>query len=102
MREEIIPLYLSKGATIDEARDYCVSGCTEARMPNRDTYLTGGANLNLGAMLELALSNGKMKSYGDRQLGIKMGDPRGFKTFDNVWNAFCLQVKNIIKHTFIA
>ncbi|MCG8530959.1 MAG: glycyl radical protein, partial [Desulfovibrionales bacterium] len=36
--EEVVPLYVSKGATFEEAYDYAVSGCTEARMPNRDTY----------------------------------------------------------------
>jgi hypothetical protein len=39
--EEIVALYVSKGATFAEAYDYAVSGCTEARMPNRD-------NLHLG------------------------------------------------------
>ena len=44
--EEIVPLYVSKGATFEEALDYAVSGCTEARMPNRDTYTSGGAYIN--------------------------------------------------------
>ena len=34
--EEVVPLYAIKGAPMDDALDYAVSGCTEARMPNRD------------------------------------------------------------------
>ena len=59
--EEIVPLYVSKGATFEEALDYAVSGCTEARMPNRDTYTSGGAYINIAAAVEMVLRNGRMK-----------------------------------------
>ena len=47
--EECIPLYVSKGATFEEALDYAVSGCIEIRMPNRDTYTSGGAYTNFAS-----------------------------------------------------
>ena len=59
--EEVVPLYVSKGATFEEALDYAVSGCTEARMPNRDTYTSGGAYINFAAAVEMVLRNGRMK-----------------------------------------
>ena len=52
--EEVIPLLVSKGAEFDEAYDYAVSGCTEARMPNRDTYTSPSAYVNFAAALEMA------------------------------------------------
>jgi len=58
--EEIVPLYVSKGASFEEAYDYAVSGCTEARMPNRDTYTSGGAYINLSAAKGLAVYNGRV------------------------------------------
>ena len=98
--EEVIPLYVSKGATFAEARDYAVSGCTEARMPNRDTYTSGGAYINFAAALEMALYNGRMKKYGDRVLGVETGDPRSFKTWDEFWNAYVRQHELFLKTAF--
>jgi pyruvate formate-lyase/glycerol dehydratase family glycyl radical enzyme len=98
--EEVVPLYVSKGATFEEALDYAVSGCSEARMPNRDTYTSGGAYINFAAALELALSNGRMKKYGDRQLGAETGDPRSFKTWDDLWNAYVTQHNLFLKTAF--
>jgi pyruvate formate-lyase/glycerol dehydratase family glycyl radical enzyme len=99
--EEIIPLYLAKGAQIDEANDYCASGCSEVRMPNRDIYTSPCAWLNLGAVLEMTLYNGKMKAFGDEQIGPATGDPREFTSFEEFWDAYCKQQENILKHTFI-
>ncbi|MFC1929750.1 glycyl radical protein [Chloroflexota bacterium] len=98
--EEIIPLLVAKGATLEEARDYTGSGCTEVRMLNRDTYMTGGAFASLGAAIDMALNNGALRFSGE-QIGVRTGDPRNFKTFDDFMNAFRLQVENIAKHVFI-
>ncbi|WP_243310042.1 (2S)-3-sulfopropanediol dehydratase [Fundidesulfovibrio agrisoli] len=98
--EEVIPLYVSKGATFEEAYDYAVSGCTEARMPNRDTYTSGGAYINFAAALEMALRNGRMKKYGDRALGVETGDPRSFTTWDEFWNAYVRQHELFLKTAF--
>ena len=72
--EEVVPLYVSKGATFAEALDYAVSGCTEARMPNRDTYTSGGAYINFAAAVEMVLRNGRMKKYGSELLGLETDD----------------------------
>lgn len=45
--EQIIPLFLSRGASIEEANDYAGSGCVEARLINRETAITGNAGLRL-------------------------------------------------------
>lgn len=57
--EAIITQLLVNGASIDQARDYSAAGCTEIRMPNIDTYLPLGGNINLAAALEMALNDGK-------------------------------------------
>lgn len=98
--EEVVPLYVSKGASFEEALDYAVSGCSEARMPNRDTYTSGGAYINFAAALEMALSNGRMKKYGDRQLGVETGNPRNFKSWDDLWNAYVAQHLLFLKAAF--
>ncbi|WP_273524803.1 (2S)-3-sulfopropanediol dehydratase [Mailhella massiliensis] len=98
--EEVVPLYASKGGTFEEALDYAVSGCTETRMPNRDTYTSGGAYTNFAAALEMALRQGRMKKYGGEQLGIETPDPRTFKTWDDMWNAYKAQQELFLRATF--
>ena len=99
--EEVVPLYVSKGATFAEAYDYAVSGCTEARMPNRDTYTSGGAYINFAAAVEMVLRNGRMKKYGDRVLGLETGDPCEMQSWDEFWNAYVQQHLLFLKTAFV-
>ncbi len=55
--EEIIPLFVSKGATWEEARDYHTGGCIQARTQNTETCCTSDAKTNLAAALEMALND---------------------------------------------
>jgi len=99
--EEVVPLLVSKGASFEEALDYAVSGCSEGRMPNRDTFTSGCAYINFAAALEMTLYNGRMMKYGDERIGLETGDPRKFKSWDQFWNAFLAQQTNFLKHAFI-
>jgi formate C-acetyltransferase len=99
--EEIIPLFLAKGAETDEANDYCIAGCTEAKLLNRDGVTTGCAWANLGALVEMVLHDGRVKFAGDGRVGVATGDPREFTCFDDLWNAFRLQAENMMKHVFV-
>jgi len=99
--EEVVPLYVSKGATFEEAYDYAVSGCTEARMPNRDTYTSGGAYINFAAALEMTLYNGRMKKFGDKPLSTETGDPCQFKTWEELWEAYKTQHLLFLKTAFV-
>ncbi len=99
--DEIIPSFLVKGAEPAEANDYCVAGCTEVKMLNKDGIATGCAWVNLGAILEMALNDGYMKSYGDDRVGVSTGDAGAFSCFADLWDAFRAQAENVIRHTFI-
>jgi formate C-acetyltransferase len=99
--EEIIPLFLAKGAEVKEAHDYCIAGCTEAKLPNRDGVTTGCAWLNVGAILEMALHDGYVKRLGSDRIGVATGDPRRFTSFDDLWLAFQRQAENVMRHTFV-
>lgn len=98
--EEVIPILQSKGADIVSARDYAVSGCTEVRMPNLDTFTTPCPFINLGAILELTLNNGRMKKYGDELLTIETGEIKDFNNFDEFLNAFIEQERFVLKIAF--
>ncbi|GAB6126241.1 (2S)-3-sulfopropanediol dehydratase [Humidesulfovibrio idahonensis] len=98
--EEVVPLYAIKGAPINEAFDYAVSGCTEARMPNRDTYTSGCVYINFASALEMLMHNGKMKFYGDEVIGLKTGDVTSFKTWDEFYAAYKAQHMNLLQKAF--
>lgn len=99
--EFMVPWYMGNGIERWEALDYAMSGCSESRLPNRETHKTGNAGINYGAVMEMTLRDGKMKIYGDEQFGLKTGNPRDFKTYDDLWNAYKAQIENIVKHTMI-
>ena len=99
--EEIIPLLLAKGAKIEEANDYSASGCSEVRMPNRDTYTALSPRINIAAPFEMALNNGKLNIYEGEQIGPRTGDPRDFASFEELWNAFTAQLDFVLKNAFI-
>ena len=99
--DEIVPLLVAKGGTLEEANDYCVTGCSETKMLNREGIATGCAWINLGAILEMTLRSGRMRCYGDGLVGISTGDPRSFETFQELWDAFTNQIENVVQHTFI-
>ncbi|MDR0550138.1 MAG: glycyl radical protein [Deltaproteobacteria bacterium] len=99
--EEVIPLFVKKGATFAESLDYSVSGCAEARLPNRDVYTSGGAYVNFAAALEMTLRNGRLLKYGDRLLGLETGEAREFKTFDELYQAYLKQHFNLLRAAFV-
>lgn len=99
--EEIIPYFLAKGAPLQEAREYCGSGCSEVRLLNRDTNMTANSMVNLGAAVEMALNDGRLRLNGGEQVGVSTGNARHFATFDDVMNAFKLQVENLARYVFI-
>ena len=99
--EEVIPLLLAKGAQFEEAYDYSVSGCAEARMPNRDTFTSPCAYINFAAAVEMTIYNGKMRKYGDEVIGLETGEAEDFQSFDEFFAAYLKQQKNFMKQAFI-
>ncbi len=95
--EEVIPILVSKGADFASANDYAVSGCTEVRMPNLDTFTTPCPFINLGAILELTLNNGRMEQYGDELLTIESGEVKNFATYEDLEEAFLRQEEYLLK-----
>ncbi len=98
--EDVITVLLAQGADQQSARDYAVSGCTEVRMPNLDTFTTACPFINLAAVVELTLYNGRMKQYGDTLLTIETGDIREFQTYEELEDAFIRQEQYILRMAF--
>jgi choline trimethylamine-lyase len=89
--ENIIQSMLNQGIPLEYARDYISTGCHNPTVPAH-SHDTGAVSLNLPIMIELALNNGAMRLTGE-QIGPKTGDPREFKSYDEVWQAYKIQVE---------
>lgn len=90
----IISLLLNEGRPIEHARDYVLVGCFTPAVPSYSLDVTGGM-VNVPMILELALNNGASRLTG-KQVGPRTGDPREFKSYQEIWDAFKKQVEFFI------
>jgi formate C-acetyltransferase len=81
-------------------RDYVLVGCFTPSVTGY-SYSTSATMVNLPILLELALNNGVSRLTG-QQLGPRTGDPRKFKTYEDVWNAYKAQVKAAVPLGMVA
>ncbi len=85
---------LNNGKSIEDARDFVVVGCFSPTVPAKSLDITA-STINMPLLLELALNDGVSRMTGKR-LGPSTGDPRRFKTYTELWNAFAIQVRSVI------
>jgi formate C-acetyltransferase len=85
---------LHDGKPAEYARGYALVGCFTPAVPVY-SYDTSATMVNLPLMLELALNNGVSRLTGE-QLGPRTGDPREFRSYDDVWNAYRKQVETLV------
>jgi formate C-acetyltransferase len=79
-------MMLNKGVPLREAWDWNPCGCVETNLSGRLKEYTDIADINMGAMVEFALNDGKSRITGE-QVSVHTGDPKNFKTFDDFFNA---------------
>ncbi len=103
--ERSIAGMILEGISEKDAWNYACVGCLENTMQGNDRSGTVNCNPNLAKSIELTLWNGKNMPMlindpkrSKKQLGPKSGDPEDFKTWDEFWNAWTIQVKFMIKH----
>ncbi|MDO8095108.1 MAG: pyruvate formate lyase family protein, partial [Candidatus Brocadiales bacterium] len=90
----VIKALMSKGDTLEQARDYGVIGCVEPGSNGRFYGHTASILLNLTSVLELTLFNGRHRHTGmDNLISIQTGDPTTFKTFGEFKTAFKKQTE---------
>ena len=79
-----------EGKTLEDAREGGCSGCIEVGAFGKEAYLLTGY-LNTPKILEITLNNGIDPETGKR-LGLETGDPRGFKSFEELYDAWHRQM----------
>ena len=82
------------GKTVEDAREGGCSGCIEVGAFGKEAYLLTGY-LNTPKILEITLNNGLDPETG-KQLGIKTGDPRAFKSFEELYDAWHRQMVHFV------
>ncbi len=99
--------FLARGALggppvpIELARTSGAIGCNEPHVANYDSEFNVGPFLLLPQMLELALSDGWSRYHG-QYMGARTGDPRNFKTFEELQDAYLKQLAYFAYHCEIA
>jgi formate C-acetyltransferase len=91
----VVEELLRQGKSIEDARAGGTSGCVETGAFGREAYILTGY-FNTAKVLEITLANGFDKRTG-RQVGIATGDPRGFRSYDELFDAFRRQLHHFIE-----
>ena len=86
--EVIIPALMSRGLTLEDARDYNIIGCVEPQKAGKTDGWHDAAFFNMVRPLEMVFSNGYEK--GER-VGIQTGDVAEMKSFDEFFAAYKAQ-----------
>lgn len=91
--DRLIPALEALGMETADARDYTNDGCWEVIIPGRTDFRF--QRLSLMLCLEWALNRGVTRLTGQTD-GLDTGDPRGFESFEDLWNAFAAQMAHMI------
>lgn len=92
--EEIVQELLEAGKTIEDARCGGTSGCVETGCFGKEAYVLTGY-LNLPKILEITLNNG-IDPMTNKELGLKTGNPRDFKSYEELIEAYKLQLQHFV------
>ena len=88
--EVIIPSLVSRGLTLEDAREYNIIGCVEPQKAGKTEGWHDAAFFNMCRPLELVFSNGVDKG---EQISIQTGAVENMTTFEDFYNAYKEQMK---------
>lgn len=92
--EVIIPSLVSRGLTLEDARDYNIIGCVEPQKSGKTEGWHDAAFFNMCRPLELVFGSGVDKGV---QIGPKTGKVEDMKTFEEFYHAYKIQMDYAIK-----
>jgi len=91
--EVVVEEMLRVGKSLEDARLGGTSGCVETGAFGKEAYILTGY-FNIPKVLEITLNNGMDPLTGDR--GPRTGDPRNFKSYEELFDAFKKQLEYYI------
>lgn len=88
---------MEDGYSLQDARNYSLVGCVEPAGTG-DSYSPTALNgIWLTGVLELALGQGKRLITGSRRVGVPTPDPRRFRSFEELKDAFHKQLAFVVE-----
>ncbi|MHA2008864.1 MAG: glycyl radical protein [Promethearchaeota archaeon] len=87
---------LARAIPLEHARIVTQVGCYEPVIAGFDSGTLSCGFFNLASTMELVMSNG-WNHYYQKKLGLETGDPRKFKSFEELKEAFRQQVAWLVK-----
>ncbi len=92
--EVIIPSLISRGLTLQDAREYNIIGCVEPQKAGKTEGWHDAAFFNMCRPLELVFTNGVDKGV---QVGPQTGNVEEMQTFEEFYHAYKVQMDYAIK-----
>lgn len=92
--EVIIPSLISRGLTLEDAREYNIIGCVEPQKAGKTEGWHDAAFFNMCRPLELVFTNGVDKGV---QVGPQTGNVEEMQTFEEFYHAYKVQMDYAIK-----
>ena len=81
---------VAQGVAIEDARDYALAGCLDMNLPGKSRINALGMFI-VPKVLDITMHNGFCKETGE-QVGLKTGEMKDFKTYEDFYNAFTTQL----------
>lgn len=92
--EVIIPSLMSRGLTIEDARDYNIIGCVEPQKSGKTEGWHDAAFFNMCRVMELTFNNGRDED--GTLVGIETGEVESFATYEEFFEAYRRQMEYMI------
>lgn len=92
--DAIIQELTRQGKDLIDARNGGASGCVETGAFGTESYILTGY-FNLPKILEITLHNG-FDPRTQKQIGLQTGDPKEFRSMDDLMQAFGMQVNHFV------
>ncbi len=92
--DAIIQEQILQGKSVTDARKSGASGCVEAGIFGKECYILTGY-FNMPKILEITLNNGR-DPLTHKQIGIKTGNAEKFKSFEQLFDAYKVQLDHFI------
>ncbi len=95
--DHVVASFVNDGTPIGDAREWYGQGCVTPILPTKVDHngSEGKGAVNVALLFDLTLHRGVSQITG-KKVGIDVGDPRKFNTFDELYEAFKKQYKYVV------
>jgi pyruvate formate-lyase/glycerol dehydratase family glycyl radical enzyme len=95
--DHVVKSFVNDGIPLEDARDWYGQGCVTPILPTKVDHngSEGKGAVNVALMLDLTLHKGISQITG-KKVGIDVGDPRDFKNFEDLYQAFKREYEYVV------